>query len=61
MIEQRESAIDEKRKREALRAKRGRLFDEFSKSPSDIKLAVKIKEIDDQVAVSVAHSTKRHA
>lgn len=61
MIEQRESAIDEKRKREALRAKRGRLFDEFSKNPSDIKLAIKIKEIDDQVAASVAHSMKRHA
>jgi hypothetical protein len=61
VIEQREPAIDEKRKREALRAKRDRLFDEFSKNPSDIKLAIKIKEIDDQIAASVAHTTKRRA
>lgn len=61
MIEQSESAIDEKMKREALRAERDRLFDEFSKNPCDIKLAIKIKEIDDQVAASVAHGTKRHA
>ena len=61
MIEHCESAIDKKMKREALRAERDRLYDEFSKNPSDIKLAIKIKEIDDQVAASVAHSTKRHA
>jgi hypothetical protein len=62
-MELREPEIDdEKKKREALKAKRDRLFDQFVKSPSDITLVAEIKEIDDQIAVSVARSsTKRHA
>lgn len=62
MIELREPEIDEKKKREALRAKRDRLFDKFVKSPADITLATEIKEIDDEIAASMARSsTKRHA
>ena len=57
MIGLREPALDEKKKREALRTKRDLLFGQFVRNPSDIKLAIKIKEIDDQVAASVAHSS----
>jgi hypothetical protein len=59
VIELREPAIDEKKKLEALRAKRERLFNQFLKNPSDIKLAIEIKAIDDQVAASTARSTKK--
>jgi hypothetical protein len=59
VIELREPAIDEKKKLEALRAKRDRLFNQFLKNPSDIKLAIEIKAIDDQVAASSARSTKK--
>jgi hypothetical protein len=53
----REPASDVKRKREALKAKRDRLFDQFLKNPSDIVLAKEIKTIDDEVADSTARST----
>lgn len=59
MIELREPTIDEKKKREALRAERDRIYAQFLKNPSDIKLAIKIKEIDDQVADSVARGTTK--
>lgn len=62
MIELRKPVIEDRKKREALRAKRDRLFDHFLRNPSDMKLAIEIKEIDDQIAVSVARSSaKRHA
>lgn len=62
MIELPKPEIDERKRREALRAKRSRLFDHFLRNPSDMKLAIEIKEIDDQIAVLVARSsTKRHA
>ena len=57
MIGLREPASDVKRKREALKAKRDRLFDQFLKNPSDIVLAKEIKTIDDEVADSTARST----
>lgn len=62
MIELRKPVIEDRKKREALRAKRGRLFEHFLRNPSDMKLAIEIKEIDDQIAVSVARSSaNRHA
>lgn len=57
MIELREPASDVKKKREALKAKRDRLFDQFLKNPSDIVLAKEIKTIDDEVADSTARNT----
>ncbi len=45
-----ETAIDERRKREKLRATRNLLFERFSRAPQDIRLALEIKLIDDQVA-----------
>ena len=57
MIELREPASDVKKKREALKAKRDRLFDQFLKNPSDIVLAKEIKTIDDEMADSKARNT----
>jgi hypothetical protein len=45
-----ESASDEKRKREALKAKRDLLFERYLKHPMDTRLALEIKTIDDQLA-----------
>jgi len=56
VIELREPASDVKKKREALKAKRDRLFDQFLKNPSDIVLAKEIKTIDDEVADSTARN-----
>jgi len=48
-----ETAIDMKRKREELKAKRNPLFARFLKDPLDTRLALEIKIIDDQVAECV--------
>lgn len=53
MIDLDETAIDARKKREQLKAKRDRLFSEFLKDPSNILLALEIKAIDDQVAESM--------
>jgi hypothetical protein len=45
-----ETAIDVKRKREELKAKRNLIFERFLKDPLDTHLALEIKIIDDQVA-----------
>jgi len=44
------AVIDEKREREALKAKRNLLFARYLKAPLDTRLALEIKIIDDQVA-----------
>lgn len=49
------TVVDEKREREALKAKRNLLFERYLKAPLDTRLALEIKIIDDQVA----ESTKR--
>ena len=48
-----ETAIDAKKKREKLKATRNLLFARFLKNPSDTRLALEIKIIDDQVAECV--------
>jgi len=45
-----ELAADEKQMFEKLKAKRHQLFERFSKNPRDIRLAVEIKLLDDQLA-----------
>jgi hypothetical protein len=50
-----EIPTDAKRKREELKAKRNLLFTQFLKNPRDIRLALKIKIIDDQVAEFTGH------
>jgi hypothetical protein len=50
-----ENEIDQKGKRDALKAKRDRLFERLSKNPMNISLAAEIKLIDDQIAECVQH------
>jgi hypothetical protein len=45
-----ETATDEKKNREALRAKRDLLFARYLKRPMDTHLSLEIKSIDDQLA-----------
>jgi len=45
-----EAAVDNKSKREKLRAKRNLLFEKYLKNPEDTQRALEIKLIDDQVA-----------
>ena len=45
-----ESAVDDKSKREKLKAKRNLLFERYLKNPQDTRRALEIKIIDDQVA-----------
>jgi hypothetical protein len=45
-------------KRDDLRSKRRRLAGDFENSPSDLGLAVKIKAIDDEIAVCTEHINK---
>jgi hypothetical protein len=45
--------LAEKAKREGLKAKRDMLFAEYLKSPTNTKLTVEIKMIDDDIARSV--------
>lgn len=39
-----------KKKRDALKAKRDSLFDEYTKHPNDYRFAREIKTIDDEIA-----------
>jgi len=54
-----ETAIDEKRKREELKAKRNLLFERYLKNPQDTRLALEIKAIDDQVAESIKQTDRK--
>jgi hypothetical protein len=56
MIDPRETAVDARKKREELKAKRNRLFEQYLRDPSNTILALEIKIIDDQVAESVERS-----
>ena len=61
MIDVRETPNDARKKREELKAKRDRLFDQYLKNPSNTSLALEIKTIDDQIAESVARSTAKRS
>jgi hypothetical protein len=54
-----ETAIEARKKREGLKAKRNRLFNEYLKDPFNTLLALEIKAIDDQVAKSIERSTAK--
>ncbi len=49
-----------KSKREDLRSKRRPLFGDFEKCPSDVFIALKIKAIDDEIAVCTEHINKEN-
>lgn len=46
----RESRIDDQKFRKALKIKRNLLFADFSKNPSNTRLALEIKSLDDRIA-----------
>ena len=57
-----ETAIEEKRKREELKAKRDLLFEWYLKHPMDTrlaKLALEIKIIDDQLAEDTKQTKRK--
>jgi|HubBroStandDraft_6_1064221.scaffolds.fasta_scaffold843302_2 hypothetical protein len=49
----------EKARREGLKVKRDSLFAEYLKSPSNTRLAVEIKLIDDDIAKSVEQTERQ--
>jgi len=59
MMDLHETAIDARKRREELKAKRNSLFDRYLKNPSNTLLALEIKAIDDQVAESIERSTAK--
>jgi hypothetical protein len=59
MIDLRETAVDARKKREELKAKRNRLFEQYLRDPSNTPLALEIKAIDDQIAESVERSARK--
>jgi len=54
------NTIDWTSKREELRSKRRPLVRDFEGHPSDVGLALKIKAIDDEIAVCTEHIEKDH-
>ena len=54
-----ETATEEKRKREELKAKRGLLFERYLKHPMDTCLAIEIKTIDDQLAENTKQTNRK--
>jgi hypothetical protein len=47
-----------KKKRDVLRSRRALLSKEFDKNPNDLRLALKIKVIDDEIAACTENITK---
>jgi hypothetical protein len=56
-----EPTIVEKARREGLKSKRDMLFAEYLKSPSNTRLAVEIKLLDDDIAESAARMERSDA
>ena len=48
-----ETTIEEKKKREDMKAKRDLLFERYVKRPMDTHLALEIKVLDDQLAQDI--------
>ena len=55
-----ETTIEEKKKREDLKAKRDLLFARYVKRPMDAHLALEIKVLDDQLAEEAKPSTAKY-
>ena len=49
------TSVDWKSKREELKAKRKLLFTRYVKNPTDIRMALELKHIDDQIAECTEH------
>ena len=55
-----ETTIEEKKKRDDLKAERNQLFERYLKHPMDTRLAREIKLMDDQLAEAVAPTTTKN-
>jgi hypothetical protein len=55
-----ETTIEEKKKRDDLKAERNQLFERYLKHPMDTRLAREIKLMDDQLAEAVTPSTTKN-
>jgi hypothetical protein len=55
-----ETTIEEKKRREDLKAKRDLLFERYVKLPMDTHLALEIKLLDDQLADDAKPSTAKN-
>ncbi|MGC1905297.1 MAG: hypothetical protein WA715_15865 [Candidatus Acidiferrum sp.] len=53
-----DSAVADKAKREELKAKRDAIYARYLRSPTNSKLAIEIKSIDDQIADLVERNDK---
>ena len=53
------TVVDERKKRKELTTKRNLLFAQYLKSPQDTRLALEIKLIDDQVALSIEQTERK--
>jgi hypothetical protein len=53
-----DSAVADKAKREELKAKRDAIYERYLRSPTNSKLAIEIKSIDDQIADLVERNDK---
>jgi hypothetical protein len=53
------TVVDERKKRKELTAKRNLLFAQYLRSPQDTRLALEIKLIDDQVALSIEQNERK--
>jgi len=53
--------MDAKKKREVLKVRRNRLFENYLNNPSDTHLALEIKEIDDEIALSLESESRATA
>jgi hypothetical protein len=53
------TVVDERKKRKELTAKRNLLFAQYVKNPQDTRLALEIKLIDDQVALSIEQTERK--
>jgi hypothetical protein len=49
------SSVDWKSKRETIRAKRDLLFKHYLKNPHDSRMALEIKDLDDEIAECTEH------
>ena len=55
-----ETTIEEKKKREDLKARRDLLFERYVKRPMDTHLALEIKLLDDQLAEDARSGTAKY-
>jgi hypothetical protein len=54
------TSVDWKKVRQELRARRAEAFDRFEKNPGNIRLAIEIKLLDDEILDCAEHEQYEH-